>query len=151
MLIRHATADDIPAIRALASQSPAAAQWSEQHYDDLAASSRLALVADEATVVGFLVAHEIAGEFELENIAVAGHARRRGVGRALLAELVKTAVRQGVRAIHLEVRGQNRAARALYERLGFVQSGVRRGYYDCPADDAILYSKQISAAALENR
>ena len=152
--IRIATPDDIPAVRELASQSPEAAQWSEQHYDALAAgeASRLAFVAEEhAETLGFLVAHEIAGEFELENIAVAGHARRRGVGRALLAELVKTAVRQGVRAIHLEVRGQNRAARALYERLGFVQSGVRRGYYDCPADDAILYSKQISAAALENR
>jgi ribosomal-protein-alanine acetyltransferase len=165
MLIRPATPDDIPAIRALASQSPEAAQWSEQHYDALAAadSARVVLVAEDvdvktrytaggdATIVGFLVAHEIAGEFELENIAVAGHAKRRGVGRALVDELVKTASRRGFRAIHLEVRGQNRAARALYERLAFVQSGVRRNYYDCPADDAILYTLEIRAAALENR
>lgn len=170
MLIRHATADDIPAIRALASQSPEAAQWSEPHYDALAGGTgRIVLVAENLdvetrhaasprgeegsgpTIVGFLVAHEIADEFELENIAVAGHARRRGVGRALVSELVKTAVQRGFRAIHLEVRGQNRVARALYERLGFVHSGVRRGYYGCPADDAILYSKQISGAALENR
>ncbi len=152
MLIRIATADDIPAIRALASQSPEAAQWSEQHYDALATGDvRLAIVADvQGNVVGFLVAHEIAGEFELENIAVAGHARRQGVGRALVSELVKSAAQRGFRAIHLEVRGQNRAARALYERLGFIQSGVRRNYYDCPADDAILYTLEIRAAALEN-
>jgi ribosomal-protein-alanine N-acetyltransferase len=170
MLIRRATADDIPAIRALASQSPEAAQWSEQHYDALAAgdASRLALVAEDvdletrhaasllaaergnASIVGFLVAHVIAGEVELENIAVASRARRRGIGRGLISELVRAAVREGFRAIHLEVRGQNRVARALYERAGFVQSGVRRGYYDCPADDAILYTREISAAAPEN-
>jgi ribosomal-protein-alanine N-acetyltransferase len=153
VLIRRATADDIPAIRALASQSPEAAQWSEQHYDALAAgdSSRLALLAEErGETLGFLVAHAIAGEFELENVAVAARARRHGIGRRLIAELVKEAVQQGVRAIHLEVRGQNRAARALYEGLDFVQSGVRRGYYDCPADDAILYTRKISAAAPEN-
>jgi [ribosomal protein S18]-alanine N-acetyltransferase len=169
MLIRRATAGDIPAIRALASQSPEAAQWSEQHYDALVGedSSRLALVAEDVDVetrhaasllaaeggiplLGFLVAHAIAGEFELENVAVAARARRRGIGRSLVAELVKAAVQQGLRAIHLEVRGQNRAARALYEGLGFIQSGVRRGYYDCPVDDAILYSREISGAAPEN-
>ncbi len=170
MHIRAATAADIPAIRALASQSPEAAQWSEQHYDALASadSSRTVLVADNAdvatrhgaslsapegeraSVVGFLVAHEVAGEFELENVAVAAHSRRRGIARRLIRELVKTAAQSGIRLIHLEVRGQNRAARALYERLGFVQSGVRRHYYDCPADDAILYTLEIRAAALEN-
>jgi ribosomal-protein-alanine N-acetyltransferase len=168
MLIRRATAGDIPAIRALASQSPEAAQWSEQHYDALVGedSSRLALVAEDvdgerhaasllaaeggSPIVGFLVAHSIAGEFELENIAVAARARRHGIGRSLVAELVKEAVQQEFRAIHLEVRGQNRAARALYEGLGFVQSGVRRGYYDCPVDNAILYTREISGAAPEN-
>ena len=153
MRIRPALADDIPAIRALASQSPEAAQWSEQHFDALASpeSSRIALVADDrGDITGFVVAHEIAGEFELENIAVAAHARRRGIGRELVTKLMETAVRRGVCAIHLEVRGQNQAARRLYEGLGFVQSGVRRGYYDCPADDAILYTRKIPAAAPEN-
>ena len=153
MLIRHVTADDIPAIRALASQSPEAAQWSEQHYDALAAgdASRLALLAeDRGEILGFLVAQAISGEFELENIAVAARARRQGIGRRLVAELIQEGVQQGVRAIHLEVRGQNRAARRLYEGLGFVQSGVRRRYYDCPADDAILYTRKISVATLEN-
>jgi [ribosomal protein S18]-alanine N-acetyltransferase len=167
--IRPATPNDIPAMCALASQSPEAAQWSEQHYDALASadSSRIVFVAETAdvetphaasfcgadrgpSIVGFLVAHDIAGEFELENIAVAARARRQGIGRQLLSKLVETAVQRGVRAIHLEVRGENRAARALYERLGFVQSGVRPGYYDCPADDAFLYTRKISAAALEN-
>lgn len=153
MLIRTATPDDIPAIRALASQSPEAAQWSEQHYDALASagSSRVVLVAEErGKVAGFLVAHEIAGEWELENIAVAARTRRRGIGRDLVTRLLETAVQRGIRAIHLEVRGQNRAARRLYETLGFIQSGIRRGYYDCPSDDAVLYSFEILPSSLEN-
>ena len=151
--IRRANAADILAIRALASQSPEAAQWSEQHYDELASteSARVALVAEDGgEVLGFLVARDVAGELELENIAVAANARRRGIGRKLVEELVKVAVQRGIRTVHLEVRSQNRAARALYERMGFVQSGLRRGYYDCPADDAILYTLEISPSSLEN-
>ena len=151
--IRAAAPDDIPAIRALASQSPEAAQWSEQHYDALAsaASSRTVLVADDhGEIVGFVVAHDVAGEFELENIAVAAHARRRGIGLDLVTSLVETAAQRGIRTIHLEVRGRNRAARGLYEALGFVQSGVRRGYYDCPPDDAFLYTLEIRRSSLEN-
>jgi len=151
--VRNATPDDVPAIRALASQSPEAAQWSEQHYDELAssASTRVALVAEgRGEVLGFLVAHDVAGELELENIAVAANARRKGTGRMLVEELLKVAVQRGIRKIHLEVRSQNRAARALYGRMRFVQRGLRRGYYDCPADDAILYTLEISPSALEN-
>jgi ribosomal-protein-alanine acetyltransferase len=153
--VRNATPDDVPAIRALASQSPEAAQWSEQHYDELvsSASTRVALVAeDRGRVLGFLVAHDVAGELELEleNIAVAANARRKGTGRMLVEELLKVAVQRGIRKIHLEVRSQNRAARALYGRMRFVQRGLRRGYYDCPADDAILYTLEISPSALEN-
>ncbi len=163
MLIRVATPDDVPAIRAIASQSPEAAQWSEQHYDALAAGddSRLVLLAEglpsgetsgrsPAEISGFLVAREIAGEWELENIAVPAHARRRGAARHLVGELVKTAAQRGARAIHLEVRSRNAAARALYERCGFRQSGRRPRYYDCPADDAILYTRELSPATPEN-
>ena len=152
MVIRLAIADDIPAMRVLASQSPEAAQWTEQHYAAMSADeSRLALVAVErGKVLGFLVVHDIAGECEMENIVVSPDERRQGIARELLSELLKKAVQRGIRTIHLEVRGQNRAARALYERLAFVQSGVRRNYYDCPADDAILYTLEIRAAALEN-
>ena len=152
MVVRPAIADDIPAMRALASQSPEAAQWTEQHYAAMSGDeSRLALVAEEGgRVIGFLVVHDIAGECELENIVVATEARRRGIAHQLMSELLKKAVQRGFRAIHLEVRGQNRAARALYEAAGFVQRGLRRGYYDCPADDAFLYTFEISAATLEN-
>ena len=42
------------------------------------------------------------------------------------------------RHIHLEVRESNEAARKLYERQGFGETGRRRNYYDHPAEDALL-------------
>ena len=78
-------------------------------------------------------------EWEIENIAVAGPARRRGLGTRLLGELLDLARGRGADAVFLEVRESNHAARALYEKWAFLESGRRRGYYKDPEEDAILY------------
>lgn len=49
--------------------------------------------------------------------------------------------RQNGEAVFLEVRESNMAARRLYEKLGFAETGRRRGYYANPPEDAVLYSK----------
>jgi ribosomal-protein-alanine N-acetyltransferase len=78
-------------------------------------------------------------EWEIENIAVAGPARRRGLGTRLLGELLDQARDRGADAVFLEVRESNRAARALYEKWAFLESGRRRGYYKDQEEDAIVY------------
>lgn len=90
-------------------------------------------------VVGFLVARGIASEWELENIVVASDARGKGIGMALLRFLQARVREAGGAPIHLEVRDSNAAARHLYEKAGFLQSGRRKAYYTDPSDDAILY------------
>lgn len=91
------------------------------------------LVADEGGVPrGYVIAWVIAGEAEVLGLAVDPGARRRGVGRALLA-----AALAGVERAHLEVRADNVAARALYEGFGFVVAGRRRAYY-ADGQDALL-------------
>ena len=45
--------------------------------------------------------------------------------------------------ITLEVRPSNQAARALYEKFGFVQRGVRKGFYKDPAEDGLIYTLDI--------
>ena len=52
-------------------------------------------------------------------------------------------VEAGVRALYLEVRESNSAARALYESLGFEQVGRRRGYYQYPSEDALLLRRDL--------
>ena len=73
------------------------------------------------------------------NIAVAGPARRRGLGTRLLGEFLDLARARGADAVFLEVRESNRAARALYEKWAFLECGRRRRYYQDPDEDAILY------------
>ena len=64
-----------------------------------------------------------------------------GTGRALMEELFHRMQERKVRVIHLDVRIGNTPARNLYESLGFVQDGLRKGYYDLPKEDAVLMSR----------
>ena len=156
--IRPATAADIPAIMQLERGASTAAHWSEEQYVRLfesgpgAASWRLALVIEQATVekstrdrerkfalAGFLVAQGLDAEWEIENLVVDEAARRHGLGKRLVDELISQARLAGAHSVYLEVRESNRAARALYESVGFVTKGRRKSYYAAPSDDAILY------------
>jgi [ribosomal protein S18]-alanine N-acetyltransferase len=160
--IRLATAADVPAIIALERQCASAAHWTEVQYQHLfeeqmagKSPQRLVLVIEEksetasrhessnSTPLGFLVAHNIDREWELENIAVAPFARRRGLATVLVQELFHRAREADGKAVFLEVRESNQFGRALYEKLGFSPSGCRKGYYQNPLQDAVLYRRAL--------
>lgn len=134
---------------AIETHSPGAAHWQAGDYErvfSVAAPARMALVAEEAgRVIGFLVAQSVEPVWDLENVAVATDARRRGLARALVSALLARARGESAEAVFLEVREANLAARALYEKLGFVQTGRRRNYYRTPVEDAILYTFSFSS------
>jgi len=103
-------------------------------------AGRVALVMqEESGLQGFVIARVVGEEWEIENIAIAGPARQLGRGTRLLGELLDLARARGAAAAFLEVRETNRAARALYEKWAFLESGRRRKYYKAPEEDAILY------------
>jgi len=124
-----------------------AAHWSKEQYEQALATSaprRLLLVIEEtADLQGFLVARSLGKEWEIENIAVAGPARRRGLGTRLLGEFLDQVRAQGAEAVFLEVRESNHAARSLYEKWAFVESGRRTRYYRDPEEDAVIYRLSI--------
>ena len=126
---------------ALERHAVTAAHWREADYRQIfaPAAERVALILEEREVEAFIVARLVGGQWEIENIAVAGEARRRGLGARLLGELLDRARRAGAREVLLEVRASNRAARALYEKWAFVESGRRKSYYRDPVEDAALY------------
>ena len=98
----------------------------------------------EPRLVGYVVALVMADEGEIADLAVAPEARRRGIARVLLQRMAADVVEVGVRALYLEVRESNAAARALYESLGFGQVGRRRGYYQHPSEDALLLRRDLT-------
>ena len=71
-----------------------------------------------------------AGEAELLTMAVLPTARRQGLGRQLLRELIARASAYRAAAIWLEVRVSNLAAIGLYREAGFVEIGRRNAYYE---------------------
>jgi len=151
MPLRAATAADVPGILALLRQAPAAAQWSEAQIRHLVEGVRpdtLCLVVDQGeTVPAFLAARAVGSEWELENMAVALDARRHGLGSQLLSGLLERARLVKGTSVSLEARDSNRAARCLYEKLGFVVSGRRPHYYRNPAEDAVLYRIDLGESA----
>jgi len=70
---------------------------------------------------------------------VAPTSRRQGLGRRLLHALLAGARETNSHSVFLEVRESNGAARSLYEKAGFAQTGRRKAYYKDPAEDALLY------------
>jgi ribosomal-protein-alanine acetyltransferase len=142
--VRAALPSDLPHIIEIAKRSATAAQWSEAHYQQLFSTGRLVLVVEEAAeVAGFIVGRGAPGpgnseEWEIENIAVRGGARRRGLASRLLSEFLSYARSKGARQVFLEVRESNRAARALYEKWAFLEAGRRQKYYQNPVEDALV-------------
>ena len=148
LLIRPATPADLTSLMALEQQSITAAHWSAAQYQTAitgSSSPRVVLVAEaESTVQGFLIARAADREWEIENIVVAAHARRRGLGTQLLHEFLDLARRQDAESVYLEVRSSNHAAHALYRKCAFVEIGRRPEYYRQPAEDAVLYRFSLS-------
>lgn len=118
--------------------------WSEAELTTLITATGAILVTDDT---GFALGRVAAGEAEVLTIAVDPTARRQGHGAALLSQLEEQARAHGADAIFLEVAANNTAARALYDRAGYCQVGLRAGYYKnataAPVDAAVL-KKQLA-------
>jgi ribosomal-protein-alanine N-acetyltransferase len=121
--------------------APMAARAYRAALEQDAAPRRIALVTDggqAGKVAGLAVASLIPPQAELEIIAVDTHYQRSGLARGLFAELADRLRLAGVTEVILEVRASNEPALGLYRRLGFVETGRRRRYYQAPEDDAVL-------------
>ncbi len=101
--------------------------------------SRRYLVARSArTVVGYAGIMFAPDEGHVTTIAVHPRYRRRQIGTRLLSALTHEVIAQGYPALTLEVRASAEGAQALYREFGFTTEGVRKGYYEQPAEDAVI-------------
>ncbi|NBB52949.1 GNAT family N-acetyltransferase [Rhizobium sp. CRIBSB] len=101
-----------------------------------------------ATPDGFILIRVVADEAEVLTLAVRTPARGRGLGTLLVSEAITVARAAGADRLFLEVADDNRAARALYGRLGFGTVGRRRSYYarrEGDPVDALILSKSLSS------
>lgn len=94
-------------------------------------------------IVGYGGVQISADEAYVTNIAVVREYRGMSIGERLTEELIEHAKNSGARFISLEVRKSNNAAISLYNKLGFENKGVRKGFYDFPKEDAIIMTKEF--------
>jgi ribosomal-protein-alanine N-acetyltransferase len=117
--------------------------WSRGNFLDSLRSGHVSeLLATQAEVLlGYYVAMPGVDELHLLNITVVPDFQRCGLGRVLLDRLEWQARQRGLAAIWLEVRASNTRARYLYGARGFVEQGIRRGYYPAAGsrrEDAVV-------------
>jgi [ribosomal protein S18]-alanine N-acetyltransferase len=115
--------------------------WTRGNFNDSLKSGHKAWVMtlrDE--VVAYAVMMIVLDEAHLLNISVATPYQKQGLGRMLLVHLLDQARNLKTLNMFLEVRASNVSAIALYESMGFVEMGIRRGYYPASKgrEDAIL-------------
>ena len=132
MILRPATAADVPAVTALEVELFGPDAWSAASVaEELTGGRRTAVVAVDPEVVGYAVT--LASDVvDLQRIGVAATYRRRGLAHRLLA-----AVATGDRML-LEVSDRNPGAIAFYETEGFTEIGRRRRYYRDGADAVVM-------------
>nr|WP_294493288.1 tRNA (adenosine(37)-N6)-threonylcarbamoyltransferase complex dimerization subunit type 1 TsaB [uncultured Mediterraneibacter sp.] len=120
--------------------------WSEKSVlETLEQEKTICLLAEKAgRTAGYLLAYTAADEAEIARVAVVKELQRQGVARALLAELESICRTGGIRKILLDVRCSNSSARALYERAGYREDGIRQRFYENPQEDAILMSRDVT-------
>ncbi len=138
--IRRMTLQDVPQVYAL-EKATFADPWSEQSFADEMEKNKCAryLVAEEnGEVVAYAGAWLIFEEGHITNIAVKESARGRGIGGAVTAALMQYAANMGVQYMTLEVRKSNLRAQGMYKKLGFIELGVRKRYYEDNGEDALL-------------
>lgn len=127
--MRAMTLADVDAVLGI-EQSVQAYPWTRGNFMDALNSGYLCCV-DEADgeIRGYAVLMPALEEAELLTIGVATAQQRKGLGRAMLREILETARKNKMHRVFLEVRPSNAAAIALYRSTGFAEIGVRRGYY----------------------
>lgn len=143
MVIEQMDARHVPAVARLEREC-FSNPWSENSLaGELTNPLSTWLVAmDGELLAGYIGSQAVLGEADMMNLAVAPEYRRRGVGEALTAALVKALQARQVTALTLEVRVSNTPAIALYEKMGFAQVGRRPRYYEKPREDALILRKE---------
>lgn len=144
---------DVGAVLPLERELFGATAWSpEVFWAELAQErTRWYVVAEDGdgTLLGYAGLLHNGAEADVQTLAVAPAARRRGIGALLLRALLGEAARCGCTSVMLEVRADNAGAIALYERFGFERVSVRRGYYPGGVDAWVMRLRPLPREGFE--
>lgn len=112
--------------------------WTREDFEaSISNPNHIYIVAEEEDeIAGYCGLWMVAGEGQINNVAVREDFRKKGVGYGMLSYLLELGREKNQDAFTLEVRASNEPAIRLYEKLGFHSAGIRRGFYEKPREDA---------------
>ena len=128
------TAEDLPAVLSIENEAykkPWSRDLFERELDNPVASAYTLKVtrAGADVVAGYAIFWMVSGEAHILNVAIRADLRRRALATLLVREVLKMMDDNMILDVFLEVRKSNRAAIALYEKFGFVETFERKNYY----------------------
>lgn len=146
IIVRELKVEDSAAVAEM-EQQIFSDSWSEKSVLETVQQKQSVCFAAEKAghLLGYLLAYHAADEAEIARIAVQKEARRQGAAGKLMQALEHYCEERKMEKLLLDVRESNEAARSFYTKNGFVEDGIRQGFYVNPSEDAVLMSRQLGA------
>ena len=146
IIVRELKVEDSAAVAEM-EQQIFSDSWSEKSVLETVQQKQSVCFAAEKAghLLGYLLAYHAADEAEIARIAVQKEARRQGAVGKLMQALEHYCEEHKMEKLLLDVRESNEAARSFYTKNGFVEDGIRQGFYTNPSEDAVLMSRQLGA------
>jgi len=115
--------------------------WTKQDFlNSMENMHNIYIVAEneQKEIIGYCGVWGVVDEGQITNVAVKESEQGKGVGFALLSELIEIGKSEGLLEFTLEVRVSNEKGIGLYKKLGFVEEGIRKNFYELPLEDALI-------------
>lgn len=146
------TADDVDAVHTIETacfKTP----WSREtflHEITENQCARYVVVREDGRAIAYAGVWFIIDEGHITNIAVHPDKRGMGYGEMVCRAMIQLAADSGMNVMTLEVRRSNAAAQSLYHKLGFIDVGYRKRYYENTEDALIMFLEHMPEAHPEN-
>ncbi len=139
-VVRRMVPEDLPAALEIDAESLERPWRKEIWREELKSPSSTYFVLEEnGEILGQVGVKRVADELHVMTLAVRPEHRRRGLARALMEAALAT--HSDALRVYLEVRPSNKAARTLYDSMGFATVGLKRRYYG--NEDALLMTLDL--------
>ncbi len=139
MKIRDMTEKDLTEVSKIEAESFSDAWSIEAFFESLLNQNCHMYVSvsdNDDEILGYVCIYFADDEGEIANVCIKESARRQGIGFEMLSKMILKENMCGITNFYLEVRKSNEAAKLLYKKLGFIEIGTRKGFYENPREDA---------------
>ena len=114
------------------------------------ACARYVVLREDGEAIAYAGVWFVLDEGHITNIAVREDRRGMGYGEQVTRAMIQLAADSGMNWMTLEVRRSNEAAKNLYHKLGFIDVGYRKRYYENSEDALIMALERLPEGNPEN-